>query len=247
MASTARAARQPIALFLDEVQYLSEPDLRALIVALHRTSQKNLPLLLFGAGLPQLAALAGEARSYAERLFDYPPVGSLPRDAAARAIVRPLESEGVSITRDVLREILDRSQGYPYFLQEWGAKAWNAAIDSPIAVDDARAATLASLQQLDHGFFRVRWDRLTPREKPYVRAMAELGSAPQRSGTIAKVLGIKVTAAAPLRASLIQKGMIYSQQHGETDNSHQSAQLHDIRTPYRELGPTKPHQYLINT
>lgn len=216
VALAARVAGRPIALFLDEVQYLREEDLRALIVALHQASQRALPLVLFGAGLPQLAALAGDAKSYAERLFDYPDVGELGAVAARAAIERPLEKERVSITRDALDEILRQTRGYPYFLQEWGAKAWNAATGSRIDATAARQATAHALSQLDQGFFRVRWDRLTPREKDYLRAMAELGPGPHRSGDIAAALGIKVTAAAPLRDGLIRKGMIYSRQRGET-------------------------------
>ena len=216
VALAARDAGRPIAIFLDEVQYLHEEDLRALIVALHQASQKGLPLVLFGAGLPQLAGLAGDAKSYAERLFDYPAVGELPPDAAKEAIERPVEREGARITRDALAEILRQTLGYPYFLQEWGAKAWNAAPGSRIDATAAVQATADALQQLDQGFFRVRWDRLTPREKDYLRAMAELGPGPHRSGEIAATLGVKVTAAATLRDGLIRKGMIYSRQHGET-------------------------------
>ncbi|MGQ0643125.1 MAG: AAA family ATPase [Gemmatimonadaceae bacterium] len=216
VADAVRRAQQPLALFVDEVQYLSEADLRALIVALHRASQAQVPIILFGAGLPQLAGLAGEAKSYAERLFDYPEVGSLPNDAAAAAIEEPLEAEGVRITKDALQEILNQTDGYPYFLQEWGSKAWDAAPSSPIHIAAAKQATIDALAQLDRGFFRVRWDRLTPRERDYLRAMAELGPGPHRSGAIADILGVSVTSAGPLRNALIGKGMIFSQQHGET-------------------------------
>lgn len=216
VADAADKAKQPLALFVDEVQYLNETDLRALIVALHRCAQAQLPLILFGAGLPQLAALAGEAKSYAERLFGYPEVGSLPNDAAAAAIEKPLAAEGVRITKEALQEILTQTDGYPYFLQEWGAKAWDAAPSSPIRIEAAKQATSDALAQLDRGFFRVRWDRLTPRERDYLRAMAELGPGPHRSGAISDILGVSVTSAGPLRNALIRKGMIFSQQHGET-------------------------------
>jgi len=217
--AAARAAQvneTAIAIFIDEVQYLSQTDLAALIVAIHRVGRKALPLIVLGAGLPQLAALAGEAKSSAERLFDYPDVGPLRDEAAANAIRAPVEREGVAITQDALNLIVDRTNGYPYFLQEWGAHAWNAADRSPIGDDDVRRADDAVLRQLDNGFFRVRLDRLTPREKDYMRAMAELGPGPHRSGEIAQAMQIDVTTAGPLRNGLIEKGMIYSPQHGDT-------------------------------
>ena len=212
----AQQAQTAIALFVDELQYLSEEDLSALIVAVHKVGQRGLPFILFGAGLPQLAALAGEAKSYAERLFDYPDVGLLPAEAAMTAIREPVRQESAAITNDALALIVEETRGYPYFLQEWGSHAWDAASASPIASEDAAKATIAALAHLDHGFFRVRLDRLTPREKDYVRAMAELGPGSHRSGTIAKMLAIRVTAAGPLRDGLIKKGMIYSPQHGDT-------------------------------
>jgi DNA-binding CsgD family transcriptional regulator len=215
-AQAAKAARRPIALLIDEVQYLSESDLAALLVSLHKTGQKGLPLILFGAGLPQLAALAGEAKSYAERLFDYPPVGPLSHEAAIEAIRAPILRDGASITDEALEIIIARTEGYPYFLQEWGFQVWNVAESSTITDVDAGRATRRALERLDEGFFRVRLDRLTPREKDYLRAMAELGAGPHRSGDIAQMLGIGVTTAAPIRNGLIKKGMIYSPQHGDT-------------------------------
>ncbi len=216
VAAAAKEAGKPIALFIDEVQYLSSGDLGALIAALHRIGQKGLPFLMFGAGLPQLAALAGEAKSYAERLFDYLAVGPLADEDAKDAIRAPVEREGVGIEEDALALIADKTKGYPYFLQEWGYHTWNAAKSSPITVTDVEQATTDALQQLDNGFFRVRLDRLTPREKDYARAMAELGPGPHRSGEIAQILCMDVTAAGPLRNGLIKKGMIYSPQHGDT-------------------------------
>jgi type II secretory pathway predicted ATPase ExeA len=215
-AEAAKHADKAVALFVDEVQYLGEGDLAALIVSIHKVGQRGLPLVVFGAGLPQLAALAGEAKSYAERLFDYPDVGPLPEAAARDAIRTPLEREGVGIDDPALALIVEQTKGYPYFLQEWGAQAWNAADRSPITREDARKATSQSVAQLDRGFFRVRLDRLTPRERDYMRAMAELGAGPHRSGDIAQVLAMGVTAAGPLRNGLIKKGMIFSPQHGDT-------------------------------
>jgi AAA ATPase domain len=216
VAGAAKQAGKPIALFVDEVQYLDEPDLAALIVAIHKVGQRGLPFVVFGAGLPQLAALAGEAKSYAERLFDYPDVGPLPDEAARDAIRTPLKREGVEIDEPALALLVEQTKGYPYFLQEWGAQAWNAAKASPITTKDARNATSRAIAQLDKGFFRVRLDRLTPRERDYMRAMAELGPGPHRSGDIAQTLAMNVTAAAPLRNGLIKKGMVFSPQHGDT-------------------------------
>lgn len=216
VAAATKEVGSGVALFIDEVQYLSETDLAALIVSLHKMAQRGLPFVLFGAGLPQLAALAGEAKSYAERLFDYPEVGPLAEEAAREAIAAPVRREGVEITDGALAAIVRKTKGYPYFLQEWGSHTWNAAKVSPISADDAGRATTDALQALDTGFFRVRLDRLTPREKDYMRAMAELGPGPHRSGEIAQQLGINVTTAGPLRNGLIKKGMLYSPQHGGT-------------------------------
>ncbi len=216
VAQAAAHGKTAVVLLVDEVQYLSTEELTALIVALHRISQKNLPLVMFGAGLPQLAGLAGEAKSYAERLFDYPDVGALEKDAASEAIRLPVEKAGAKIEKTALAKIVRDTQGYPFFLQEWGYQAWNTAPAKTITSDDVAAANKAAIKRLDRGFFRVRLDRMTPREQEYMRAMAELGAGPHRSGDIASKLGIGVRTAAPLRNTLIQKGMIYSPAHGDT-------------------------------
>lgn len=216
VAHAAKAAGRAVGLFVDEVQYLAAEDLSALIVAMHKVGQRGLPLVFFGAGLPQLAALAGEAKSYAERLFDYPSVGPLDPEAARAAIREPVRVEAADIADDALAQIVERTEGYPYFLQEWGSHAWNAAAASLITADDVARATERALRALDVGFFRVRLDRLTPRERDYMRAMADLGPGPHRSGDIAAALGVDVTAAAPLRNGLIRKAMIYSPAHGDT-------------------------------
>lgn len=213
----AQEAEAGVALLLDEVQYLSSEDLSALIVAMHRISQKNLPVLLVGAGLPQLAGLAGEAKSYAERLFRYPEIGPLSPDAAAEAIRAPVEREGAQIEDEALERIVHETEGYPYFLQEWGFHAWDEAAGTPISSADVERASVTVLAHLDQDFFKVRFDRLTQREKEYLRAMAELGPGPYRSGEIAELLGTSVTTAASLRDGLIKKGMIYSRQHGLAD------------------------------
>jgi hypothetical protein len=212
----AQAANTSVVILLDEVQYLSEEDLRGLIVAMHRIAQRGWPVILFGAGLPQVAALAGEAKSYAERLFDYPEVGPLPSAAARSALLDPIVEEGESISEDALNRILSITEGYPYFLQEWGKHSWNTAGRSPITADDVEMASSLATVALDRSFFRVRFDRLTPREQDYLRAMAALGPGPHRSGDIADALGIKVQQAGPLRNGLIKKGMIWSPAHGQT-------------------------------
>lgn len=212
----ANAADSSVAILIDEVQYLSKTDLRALIVAFHSIAQKGLPAVMFGAGLPQVAALSGEAKSYAERLFDFPSVGPLGADAARQAIEQPVRSEGAAINPDALDGIVSVTKGYPYFLQEWGKHAWNVAMQSPITKDDVTAASQTATDALDRSFFRVRFDRLTPREQDYLRAMAELGAGPHRSGAIADTLGRTVESTGPLRSGLIRKGMVWSPAHGET-------------------------------
>ncbi|PKP78404.1 MAG: AAA family ATPase [Alphaproteobacteria bacterium HGW-Alphaproteobacteria-3] len=211
----AKSAGKAWTLLIDEVQYLSEDELAALIVAVHRVNQKNLPVMFFGAGLPQVAALSGDAKSYAERLFSYPPVGPLDREAASAAIRQPIADEGESITDEALQFIVHRTQGYPYFLQEWGYQAWNAAEASPINSDDVEHASTAAVRRLDEGFFRVRFDRLTPKEREYVIAMARLGTGPYRSSDVAELLGESVQSLGPRRAQIINKGMIYSPAHGD--------------------------------
>jgi hypothetical protein len=211
----AKASGQPLVLLLDEVQFLSTTDLGALIMAMHRLSQRNLPILLYGAGLPQLAGLAGNAKSYAERLFEYPAIGPLQPEAAADAIRIPIERQGATICDEALQLIVEKTQGYPFFLQEWGSQVWRAAVCTTITTKDVEIATTNAVKRLDTSFFKVRFDRLTPRERDYLRAMAERGSGPHRSGDIAVALGRKVTALGPLRDGLIKKGMIYSPQHGE--------------------------------
>lgn len=185
-------------------------------MAIHRISQKSLPVVVIGAGLLQLVGKAGRAKSYAERLFDYPELGPLNKNEAEAALQVPVQKEGVAFTKEALEEIIRVTEGCPYFLQEWGYQAWNLAKQSPIDINVAKSATSKSIEQLDKNFFRVRFDRLTPREKEYLRALAELGSDSQRSGGVAEKLGVDVQAAAPVRNNLIKKGMIYSPKHGDT-------------------------------
>ncbi|MGB7160039.1 MAG: ATP-binding protein [Tepidisphaeraceae bacterium] len=212
----ARDADTALAMFVDELQYVEEEQLAALITALHRTAQRQLPVIVVGAGLPQLAGRMGRAKSYAERLFDFPAIGPLPREAADRAIVKPAKEQGVEVTPEALNRIFEKTQGYAYFLQEWGKHSWEAADASPITVQDVETASTTAIAALDASFFRVRFDRLTPSERVYLRAMAELGPGPHRSGDIAKELDREVTALGPVRSKLIAKGMVYSPSHGDT-------------------------------
>ena len=205
-----------LAMFVDELQYVDEDEMAALIVALHRTAQRGLPVTLVGAGLPQLRGRMGRAKSYAERLFDFSEVGPLSWEAASTAIVKPARDLGVDFQREAVEMVLREAEGYPYFLQEWGKHVWDAAEGSPITASDVRSASASTLATLDEGFFMVRFDRLTQAERKYLRAMAELGPGPHRSGQIAAELGRTVTSLAPMRAKLISKGMIWSPGHGDT-------------------------------
>jgi len=203
-------------LAIDEVQYLGSDELGALISAIHRTVQLNLPVILVGAGLPQLPGLAGNAKSYAERLFDFPEIGSLETSDAKAALEVPVRAQGVQFDGPALDALLSYARGYPYFLQEWGYHVWNAAPRSPITIDDVARSAPKVQEQLDKNFFRVRMDRLTPAEKEYLLAMADLGAGPHRSGDIAGALGVKVASVAPRRSGLIKKGMLYSPAYGDT-------------------------------
>jgi hypothetical protein len=205
-----------VVLFIDELQYVPQSQLAALIMALHNSNQAQLPVTLVAAGLPQLLGQTGKAKSYAERLFEFVSIDQLDAAAARAALCVPAQKDGVDFNEDAILEILRRTQCYPYFLQEWGKHSWNVADTSPIRLDDAIIATERAVAELDASFFRVRFDRLTPTEKRYVRAMAELGPGPHRSGDVAELLRRKVTAAAPTRSALIAKGMIYSPAHGDT-------------------------------
>ena len=216
VARAAAARHTAIAIIIDEVQYLQENELSALIMAIHKVTQKQLPLVLVGAGLPQLVGLAGKSKSYAERLFDFPVIGALTESDARNALEEPARREGVTFESKAIEKIINVTQGYPYFLQEWGYHAWNIAEASPITIETVLAANRSAIDSLDESFFRVRFDRLTPREKVYLRAMAELGAGPHRSGDIAETLGAGVRTVAPLRNGLIKKGMIYSPAHGDT-------------------------------
>ena len=214
--AAAQKAGTALTMFVDELQYVKEDELAALITALHRAAQRRLPLVLVGAGLPQLRGRMGRAKSYAERLFDFPEIGPLPPPAARTAITKPAKAEGVEVDEDALERIVQQTRGYPYFLQEWGKHAWDTASKSPITLSDVDLASTSVVAALDESFFRVRFDRLTPLEKRYLRARAELSPGPHRSGDIAEQLHRDVTTLGPTRNQLIGKGMIWSPNHGDT-------------------------------
>jgi hypothetical protein len=215
VAEAAEERQTPVALLIDELQYFSEKELSALIMAMHRMQQRQLPMVLIGAGLPILPRLAGESKSYAERLFSFPDIGALSEPEANKALQDPTQAVDVDFEPAALMEIFRLTQGYPYFIQEWGYQSWNRAAASPISLNIVQEATPIVIERLDEGFFRVRFDRLTPSEKKFLRAMAELAPEARHSGDIADALGVRINSIGPARASLIRKGMIYSPAHGE--------------------------------
>ncbi len=214
--AAAKADATCVALFVDELQYVQENELAALITALHRMAQRKLPVVMVGAGLPQVRGRMGQAKSYAERLFEFPAIGPLSPEDAKRAIAKPAKDEGVEIEPPALDAIVSQTQCYPYFLQEWGKHVWDAAERTPITAANVEVASQQAIAALDQSFFSVRFDRLTPAEKRYMRAMAQLGAGPHRSGDIANILNRPVSSLAPTRNQLINKGMIWSPSHGDT-------------------------------
>ena len=212
----AKNAGTVLVLFIDELQYIKQDQFAALISALHRCAQQNLPMAVVGAGLPQLLSIAGEAKSYSERLFDYPIVDKLAPQPATDVIRKPALALGVSFDDDAVEEIIKKTDGYPYFLQEWGKHAWDLAIESPITKINVVEATQLTIATLDESFFKVRLERTTPSERRYLKAMADLGAGPHRSGDIAQQLGKQAKSLGPVRASLIAKGIVWSPSHGDT-------------------------------
>ena len=214
--AAAKEAKTCVALFVDELQYVKEDELAALITALHRASQQQLPVVMLGAGLPQVRGRMGKAKSYAERLFEFPEIGPLTPEDARLAIAKPANDQGVEIEADALDAIISQTQCYPYFLQEWEKHVWDVAEVTPITTSNVEVASEHAISALDESFFLVRLDRLTPSERRYVRAMAQLGAGPHRSGDIANELDRAVSSLAPTRSQLINKGMIWSPRHGDT-------------------------------
>ena len=215
VAEAAEERKTAVAILIDEIQYLNQKELGALIMAMHKMQQKQLPLVLLAAGLPVLPGMAGESKSYAERLFNFPDIGALSEADAAKALRDPAQAMGVEFRDDALKEVFRLTHGYPYFLQEWAYQSWNMAAASPITLKIVRDATPEVMRRLDKNFFRVRFDRLTPGEKNFLRAMAHLGPDSHRTGDIAMTLGTTVKGIGPVRSKLIKKGMIYSPAHGD--------------------------------
>jgi len=214
VAEAAMERETAVAILIDEVQYLSINEISALIMAMHKMQQRQLPLVFIGAGLPILPALAGESKSDAERLFQFPNIGPLSKEDAAKALQDPVNEVGIQFTSKAVDEIFRLTEGYPYFLQEWGYQAWNQTDESSINLQLIKNITPEVIQRLDENFFRVRFDRLTPSEKNYLRAMAELGPRSYRTSEVATILGVKLSSLGPVRAKLIKKGMIYSPIYG---------------------------------
>lgn len=212
----AKADGSCLALFLDELQYVKEDELAALVSTFHFVAQRKLPIAMIAAGLPQVRGQLGRAKSYAERMFDFPRVDALSSEDAKIAIERPASQEGVTFESNAIENVISKTKCYPYFLQVWGKYSWNVAESSPITKEVVEVASELAIADLDDSFFLVRFDRLTPSEKKYLRAMAELGPGPHRSGDIAQQLAREVTALAPTRSQLIGKGMIWSPAHGDT-------------------------------
>lgn len=215
IAEAAEERQVAVAILVDEIQYLSQKELGAIIMAMHKMQQKQLPLVLIAAGLPVLPGMAGESKSYAERLFNFPDIGALSKEDAAKALRDPAREMGVEFDDEALAEVYRLTNGYPYFVQEWGYQAWNRAKSSPISLDIVTETTSIVIGRLDKNFFRVRFDRLTPSEKNFLRAMAHLGPGNHRTGDIAATLGTTASGIGPVRSKLIKKGMIYSPAHGE--------------------------------
>ena len=210
----ARARRSSIVILIDEIQNLPPEELEALIMAVHRTDQKRLPLLVVGAGLPHLVRLSGNAKTYAERLFEYPDIGALDPAEARRALVKPAAQANVEFDDDAIAAVIRETQGYPYFLQEWGYQAWNSAAVSPITREDIARSGEAAIRRLDRNFFRSRYERLSEPQKAYLDAMARCGPGPHRTGDVARALGKSSQQMGPIREALIANGMIYSPRYG---------------------------------
>ena len=216
VAEAAADKERGVIVLVDELQYLPEHELSALIMAMHRMQQDSLPLAFVGAGLPILPGLAGNAKSYAERLFRFPEVGALSCEDSIRAIRTPFAVANVCLEELAAKRIYEIAHGYPYFLQEWGYQLWNAIEESPIKVEDVERVYDKVLARLDSSFFRVRMERLTKSEKEFLYAMAEAEAKESvvKIADVAQNLNLSVGALGPRRSSLIKKGMIYSPSHG---------------------------------
>ena len=210
----ARECESSIVIFIDEIQKIDLKEFNALIAAVHRVVQLNLPIILFAAGLPNTIKISGEAKSYVERLFEFPEIGSLDTQDATIALTLPAEKAGVKFDKDAISTIIEQTKGYPYFIQEWGYQSWNAALKSPITAKDVEIASLESINRLDKNFFRVRFEQLTALQQRYLKAMAKLGNVSIKSGDIAKNFDQSSKNLGSTRDALIKNGMIYSGRYG---------------------------------
>lgn len=210
----AKERGRGVAILIDEVQFLSASQLEALIQAIHKTVQRKLPVTFVGAGLPQIAELAGDAKSYAERLFQFPKIDSLGDEDAAEALTEPAMAEGVVYEPDAVTLAVQITKGYPFFIQELGYQVWETADGSPLTREDVEIAREGYEAKLDSSFFRVRLDRATPLQTAYMRAMAELGPEAQKAADVARIMGRESTQLGPTRAELIDMGLLYTPEHG---------------------------------
>ncbi|WP_270974814.1 ATP-binding protein [Trueperella sp.] len=210
----AQAHKRGVVLLIDEIQFLDRNQLESLIMAIHKTVQRALPITLVGAGLPQIAELAGDAKSYSERLFTFPKIDSLNEADASKAFADPARQEGVAWEEDALQRAIAVTEGYPYFIQELGSAVWRTAPSSPFRRHDVDNAIPLFESRLDESFFRVRLDRATPLQAAYLRAMAELGPDPQKASAVANVIHRGSQSLGPTRSELINMGLLYTPSHG---------------------------------
>jgi hypothetical protein len=217
MGTLAQKSEKAVCLFIDEIQYLNDDEFEALIAAIHRTNQKGLPVTLFAAGLPKVAKIAGDIKSYAERLFSFISIDSLEPEASKLALIEPAKKLGITYTDEAVNEIIKITSGYPYFLQEYGKQVWNFINGDKIDINSVHKASSIFEKSLDESFFKVRYDRATPKEKEFMLAMADCGDLPCAMAQIAAKMKTNVTSISPVRGQLIFKGFIYSPGYGEVD------------------------------
>lgn len=244
LGAAAASKGSGVVFLLDEVQFAAEVEFRAVISALHRATQKNVPITLAAAGLPQIPRLTGEARSYAERLFSFPVIASLPDADARTALVEPARQQGVEYTDEAVAQALGWTAGYPFYIQQLGKHAWNLADRSPIGFADIEAAMPAAQAALDTSIYEVRIQRATDQERRYLRAMAELGEGPYRSGDVAGKLGRKTTDVSMIRQRLLDKGLVYAtEDYGHVDFTvPRFGEFMARHTAYRPPRPAKGRQ-----
>ena len=216
LGEAAQSKNRGIVLLIDEIQFLDRYQLEALTMALHKTVQRALPITLVGAGLPQIAELSGDAKSYSERLFKFPEIGNLSPEEAQAAIREPAEEEGVNFTLEALEATVSITGGYPYFIQELGYAIWGVAQSSPITLEDIHLAEPMYSSKLDSSFFRVRLDRTTTLQSSYLRAMGGLGPGVHRVGDVSAAMGRTTENLGPTRAELINMGLLYTPERGYT-------------------------------